>query len=88
MWWSVSWSCRGRRARIDLHPAHLVSDLMHRGWGPIVLRIGGVGRPRHGHPCLAVWLRHSRPGRGLCHRRGSILHFPLTVTVLIVRLWG
>lgn len=82
----VSRSSRGRRPRVDLHPTHLVSDLMHCGWGTIVLRVGGVRWPCHVHPCLVVWLRHSRPGWCLCHRWGPILHVSLTVTVLIIRL--
>lgn len=40
MRWNISWPCRGRWSRGDLHPSHLVGDLLHCGWGPIVLRIG------------------------------------------------
>lgn len=83
--WSISWTSWGRRSRGDLHPRHLVRDLLHCGWRPIVLRIGGV-RPRHVHSSRVVWLRHRRPGLCLRHRWGSILHVPLTVTVLIILL--
>lgn len=84
--WSISGPRRGRRSRGDLHPSHLVGDLLHCGWRPVVLGIGRGVRPRHVHISWVVWLRHSRPGRCLCHRWGTILHVSLTVTVLIVLL--
>lgn len=82
---SISWPRRGWRSRGDVHPSHLVSDLLHWGWGPIVVGIGRLW-PRQVHSSWVVWLRHSRPGWCLCHRWGSILHVPLTVTVLIIWL--
>lgn len=83
--WSVSGPGGGRRPGVDLHPGHLVGDLLHRGRGPVVLGVGGL-LPRQVHSSLAVWLRRSRPGWRLCHERGSVLHTRLTVTVLIIWL--
>lgn len=39
---SISWPRRGWRSRGDVHPSHLVSDLLHWGWGPIVVGKGGL----------------------------------------------
>lgn len=39
---TISWPCWGWWSRGDLHPSHLVSDLLHCGWRAILLGIGGL----------------------------------------------
>lgn len=59
---TITGPCRGRGPGADLHPSHLVGDLLHGGRGAVVLGVGGGVLPGQVHGPLAVWLRHSRPG--------------------------
>lgn len=82
---SVSRPSRGRRSSTDLHPAHLVCDLLHCGRRAVVLGIGLRGS-RQVHGPLVVRLGHRRPLWSLGHGRGSILDTALSLAVLSVGL--